>query len=65
MISRAAAAETAMPSEVVPAVTTVRLLAPTAVAAPPAWDLEVEVEAGVVAVEAAVGEGRDRLPEAS
>ena len=58
MISRAAAAETAMPSEVVPAVTTVRVLAPTAVAALPAWDLEVEVEAGVVAVEAAVGEGR-------
>ena len=33
-------------------------LAPTAVAAPPAWDLEVEVEAGVVAAEAAVGAGR-------
>jgi hypothetical protein len=63
VICRAAAAETVMPSGVVPVATTDRALAPTAVAAPPAWDLEVEV--GGVEVEAeAVGEGkRTTLPE--
>lgn len=61
MISRAAAAETETPSEEVPAAITDRQLAPTAVAAPRAWDLEAAAEAevapGVVAV--VVG-GEDR-----
>jgi hypothetical protein len=43
VICRAAAAETAMPSEEAPAATTDRALAPTAVEARPAWDLEAEV----------------------
>jgi hypothetical protein len=57
-ICRAVGVETVMPSEAVPAATTDRALARTAVAERPAWDLEVEVEVGVVEVEAVVGAGR-------
>jgi hypothetical protein len=44
--------------EEVPAVTTDRALGPTAVAALPAWDLEVGVGVVEVEEEVAVGEGR-------
>lgn len=58
VIFHAAAAETAMPSEEVPAATTDRALAPTAVAERPAWDLEAEAAVVEVEAEAAVGAGR-------
>jgi hypothetical protein len=58
VICRAAAAKTVMPSEEVPAATTDRALAPTASAALPAWDLEVE--AGAVEAEA-VGADRRQI----
>ena len=59
-IFRAAAAETEMPSEEVPAGTTDRALAPAAVAVPPACGAEALVAAEEVSVvEAAVG-GADR-----
>jgi hypothetical protein len=51
VISRAAAAETAMPLEVVPAAITGRALGPVAVAAHPAWDREAEAEVEAVGVE--------------
>lgn len=62
-------AETGMRSEAAPEDTTDQLHAPTATAAPRAWDLEVEAEAeveaevarGAVVVEAAVaGAGKQR-----
>ena len=49
-MSRAAVAETGMPSEVVPGVTTDRALAAAVAAVPPAWDLEVEAASVVVEV---------------
>ena len=58
VISRAAGAETGTRLEEVPAATTDRALAPVAVAAHQAWDLEAEV--GVVEVEA-VGAGRPQI----
>ena len=49
-IFRAAAAATGMPSEEVHEDTTDRAPALAAIAAPPAWDLEVEAGAAVVVV---------------
>ncbi|MGA9308590.1 MAG: hypothetical protein WBW31_24560 [Candidatus Sulfotelmatobacter sp.] len=59
-IFRAAAAETEMPSEEVPAGTTDRALAPAAVAVPPACGAEALVAAEVVSVVEAVVGGAGR-----
>ena len=58
--SRVAVAETGMPSAGVPGDTTDQMLGPAAVAAHPAWDLEVE-EASVVVAEGGAGR-RTGLP---
>ena len=58
-MSRAAAAETGMPSEVVPGATTDRALAAAVAAVPPAWDLEA-AEAVVAVVVGVAGSELDR-----